>query len=354
MDPTPPKHEDAKDRAEQSHTIEDEKLPSYIPNPNISIGPEKIIDNPPQYSTRSNVDNGQGWRFMICNKTFSDDLVAFVSEDSIEMFNTFKERTKGDPLSPAAIHAREQQSKGLGVPLLKVKSHNFHVNKFLTIQIYFIDKEKINSRGFKEKEDLYDFCIITKYMHVEYTTYVLKFTPDPIDRSQDFEIVIFVHSVLPVNDYIYKNDRYRWIQESATWGKRHNYTNLLLQPDQHALTDNWNRETYKLDKQIDPKNPLIGGYLKKVFSTSSRKRSKEYYSSIQLGVLEQNEEDYIFGSYRHRAQYITGDNYTPNDGTVDYESINSVNLDALTRLCMAILFKRREDIIEAAASTYVA
>ncbi|KAK6454993.1 uncharacterized protein RJT20DRAFT_54137 [Scheffersomyces xylosifermentans] len=322
----------------------DQKLPTYIPNPNISVNTQRIYDYQPQYFDVDNVDFGNGWRFMICNKVFSQDLTVFVSSDSIGKYKAFKKTIRDGPMTGAAKYARDLQFSGIGVPLLKVDSHTFHLNKFLTIQKYYIDQKKFGLRGFDPSTDLYDFCVVNRFKHGSYTSYEMNFTPDPNDRRKDFQIVVFAHSILPIADYVYNGNRYRWIREGRNWSFEFNYSNFLLDSKQHALSDNWNKKTNKLESSIDPNNPLVGGFFGKFFSIKSRTERECYYSSMRLGSLDEKRTFSIFGDFKQKAQYTMGDIYNTDNIPVNYESIHSVNLDALTRLCMGLLFKREEDI----------
>ncbi|KAK6455919.1 uncharacterized protein RJT20DRAFT_51706 [Scheffersomyces xylosifermentans] len=316
---------------------DDEKPPTYIPNPKIEVNPEKILEHPPEYF------DANSWKFVICNKTFSRDLNVFVSADSIDKYRAFR-KAKADK-SPIGVsrYANELQLAGIGVPLLKVQVHPFHFNKFLTIQKYYIDHKSFPLRGFDPKVDFYDFCKVQRYRQGSYTTYELCFTPDPNDKQKNFQVVVFAHKTLPISDYIYKGNRYRWVREGRKWSFEYNYSNFLLDPEQHSLTDNWDRKTNRLDTTLDPNNPLIGGgFMSKLFSTTTDR--ERYYSSIQLGSLRELNKFILFGEYKQRAQYTMGDIYNSANDYVNYESIDSVNLDALSMLCTGLLFKREEDV----------
>ncbi|KAK6455409.1 uncharacterized protein RJT20DRAFT_46856 [Scheffersomyces xylosifermentans] len=297
-------------------------------------------DNAHQEATSEQSESS--WRFTICNKKFGEDLLVFISPESADLHKSLKTKTV-DPPSPEMIHAREVQSTKKGVPLLKVISHNY-VKKFVSIKKCYINDEEVRSRGFDEEKDMYDFCVVKKQVRINYSTYLMKFTPDPNDRSGDFEVVVFAHGVLPIIDYVYKKERHRWVQEKHDYGKLHDYTHILLSSEQHSLTDNWNKKTNKLDKSIDPNNPLIGGHFQRVFSLGSRKIKDEYYSSTRFGTLEQVRDDSVYGTFQAQWRYYS--NYSPRrDFTTMEESIDSVNLDAVSQLCVSLLFKREEDVV---------
>ncbi|ABN64989.2 hypothetical protein PICST_29838 [Scheffersomyces stipitis CBS 6054] len=321
-----------------------QELPNYSQDDEITFSSEKIEESPPA-DVPTNVDAGKRWRFMLCNNFFNSDLKVFVSANSVEKYKSFKNSSSAQ----AVQYDRELQSQGIGIPLIRADVHDFHAHKFLTIKRYYVDKEKIGSRGFDSKKDLHDFCIVRKHRHGSYSTYELKFSPDPNDISQDFTIVLFKHGVLPIADYVYRGSRYRWIYETRSYESPYCYSNYLLSPGQHSMTDNWDKETNKLEKSLDPNNPLIGDYMSKAFSLKSRNTKKEYYSPMQLASLDENKNYDPFSRFRQKAVFTMRDmNNTSDHPTVDHESIYSVNLDALTSLCIALVFKRREDIKEEA------
>ncbi|ABN66089.2 predicted protein, partial [Scheffersomyces stipitis CBS 6054] len=292
--------------------------PHYTQDDQSTILPEKIY--PPAYFEPTNEYLNKGWRFMFCNNNFNSDLRVFVSADSVGKYKSFKDASGAQ----AAKYARELQMQGVGIPLLKADIHRLSLNKFLTIKRYYVDKQKIKLRGFDSKQDLHDFCVVWKYRHGSYSTYELKFTPDPYDRKQDFTIVVFQHGVLPIADYVYNGSRYRWIHERRSYGYIYNYSNFLLCPTQDSMTDNWDKKTNRLEKSIDPNNPLVGGYLSKLLSIRSHFTKEEYYSPMKLGSLDEKRDFSILGRFKQKASFTMGDIYnTSNDPTVNYESIYS-------------------------------
>ncbi|KAK6455410.1 uncharacterized protein RJT20DRAFT_141303 [Scheffersomyces xylosifermentans] len=287
----------------------------------------------PNYTPNSKVTR----KFIIANNKFDENLLVFISRDSAELYRTFKKRD-GDPSNPAVVAARRHNQKE---KILK---------KYLTIYKYDIDKEKLISDGFDDEKDVYEYCEITKKVHINHITFEKKFTPLRNDRSQDFELVVFVHSVLPLCDYVHNGQRHRWVQEKHSSGKLNDYTHVLLSPEKHSLTDNWDKATNKIEKSVDPDNPLIGGYLKRAFSIGSTRVKDEYYSANKLGILD-HKDDHLLEYLQRFSRYTMED--VLDDQPVSIE-IDSVSSEALTRLCIASLLKREEDILNNNFNTKVA
>ncbi|KAK6204570.1 uncharacterized protein RJT21DRAFT_9545 [Scheffersomyces amazonensis] len=303
----------------------------------------------PSYSTATGTSSNRssqpisgfkGWQFVICERIFSSDYTVFVSKDSVGKYSAFKHDGNHSI-------TKKVQHSGVGIPLLKVVTHEFSLTKMLTIYKYFINEDSFRQKGFDSTNDCYKFCKVTKNKHIDYTTYILSFTPDRFNPSVNFEVVMFAHNVLPIIDYEFQGNFYRWIKNgpSSSWYK-YNYINYLLNPNQNCLARFWDKQTYKInrDKSID--NPLLGNNFKKFFSFSSRYPKDDYTSLMQLASLEELVSSAVH-SYNQTALLDVLDLYEPSADVVKYESIHSVNMDSLIKVCMSLVFKREEDITAA-------
>ena len=116
--------------------------------------------------------------------------------------------------TPEIIDLQEQ---GFGVPILKAITPNVpFTNKFLTFRRYV----PTNLHPFDIDKDYYEYCVVKKSIHVGYDTFIFEFKPDPNVRKSDFTITMFSHSQLPINDYIYKGNKHRWVDETHGKGFR--------------------------------------------------------------------------------------------------------------------------------------
>ncbi|KAK6204571.1 uncharacterized protein RJT21DRAFT_9542 [Scheffersomyces amazonensis] len=237
---------------------------------------------------RSRRNRSHSWKFKIRGNSITDGMKVFVSDDSVNKYKDFK----GSRRSP---QCKELQNLGIGVPLLKVKCHSFSFHKFLTIYKYYINDKTFAKKGFDPDKDYYEFCKISK----EKNTYVLLFTPDRNNPQVTFKIEMYTSPTITTIEYEFNGKQYRWIKDSSG--------------------NPFNQYSYS--------HFLIG--------------------EKKLATLEE-EINLIMGKSKERAQLTVEDIYDHDDllEPLNYESIFSVNIDALTTICMSLIFKREEDVKE--------
>ncbi|CAI5759423.1 unnamed protein product [Candida verbasci] len=277
----------------------------------------------------------KSWEIVILNRYFVDGFRIFVSLDAAEKFEVFKKNK-----APEVI---ELQTAGIGVPIFKAITPLIPLTtKFLTFRRYV----PTNLHPFDIEKDYYNFCTVKKKLHVGYDSFLFDFVPDPNQPKLNFQIIMFAHSTLPINDYIYNGEKHRWIDESIMRGFRerffvkYGFKHTILGKDQTSLCDSWDGQSEKLDKSMT--NPYLKNYLKTKFSLTSRFIKPEYYGVQITGILGEMEAFFLDTGY---AELKLDDIYNTSP-YVDYESINSLNIDALVHICIATCLKRRKDIIE--------
>lgn len=276
-----------------------------------------------------------GWIIVINNRFWVDGFRIFVSLDAAYKFDIFKKNK-----TPEIVDLQEQ---GFGIPIFKAITPNTPLStKFLTFRRYI----PTNLHPFDVDKDYYDYCTVKKSIHVGYDTFTFEFRPDPKIPKSNFTIKMFSHSQLPINDYIYKGRKNRWIDEThgtgfrKRWSMKFGLKHTVLQPDQIALTDNWDGKSDKLNKEIK-KNPYLEGYLKKMFSMSARLPKPEYYGHLCSNTLGETEHYFKTGY----AELKIDDIGNPNS-SVNYETIFSLTDDHLVSICIAAVLKRQKDIEE--------
>ncbi|KAI5955250.1 hypothetical protein KGF54_001811 [Candida jiufengensis] len=275
----------------------------------------------------------KGWTIVINNRFWTGGYWIFVSEDACEKYDAFKKK-KND------ANVMDLQRQGIGIPLLKiVLPLNPMSSKFMTIERFLPSSQG----AFDADVNNYDYCVVKKYSHMGYNTYIFEFTPDPKAPQLNFQVFMFSHSTLPISDYIFRGERYRWIDES--YADRFNtlyqvifgFKHTMLTPDQPSLCDSWDGKHNKLDNKKS--NPYLSSYFKTKLNSRSRFPKPEYYGHSCSAIL--GEADSY--SSRGYAELKTADTYS-GDSNKNYESTLSVNEDALVLTCIATVLKREKDI----------
>lgn len=277
------------------------------------------------------------WTIVINNRFWTDGFRIFVSEDASNKFDAFKKSK-----NPEIIQLQEQ---GIGVPLFKaITSYIPLATKFITFRRYV----PTNLHPFDIDKDYYDYCIVKRKLHVGYDSYIFEFTPDPKQPKLNFQVILFSHSVLPIHDYIYKGERHRWIDESnlrrfkELWQVKYGFKHTYLIDGQPALTDNWDGQSDKLNK--NKKNPYLDNFFKMKFSILSRYPKPEYYGPHCTDTLGEAEAFFKLGYAELKIDDL-GKGYSQNDD-VNYESIFSIPEEELVTICIATVLKRQKDIEE--------
>ncbi|CAK9441274.1 uncharacterized protein LODBEIA_P51430 [Lodderomyces beijingensis] len=278
----------------------------------------------------------RGWTIVINNRFWTDGFRVFVSRDACDKYEAFKKSSNE--------HVQDLQNQGIGIPLFKVVNPVFPINsRFLTFRKY-----TPNAIGgpFDVDRDFHEYCVVKKRYHIGYDSYIFEFHPDPNNPKADFSFVMFSHTSLPINDYIYKGERHRWIDESYIGGFRKRFQvkfgfkHTELRPEQPSLCDNWDGVSDKLDKKKQP-NPLLDSFWKNKLNAFSKFAKPEYYGSHCSAILGEYESYFGLG----HAEVSIDDVYN-SSADIDYESTRSVHEDASVLICVASVLKRQKDIIE--------
>lgn len=293
--------------------------------------PPPIVGDEPVYFESA---APRGWSVTINNRFWTDGFRIFVSKDSAEKFKAFKNNSN--------MHIIDLQRQGIGIPLFKaIDPLNPVTTKFLTFRKYVPNQ----TGRFDIDKDFYVYCQVRKKYHIGYNSYVFDFTPDPNSSKANFQIVMFSHSTLPINDYVYKGEVHRWIDESfrrkfkSYFQVKFGFKHSVLRSGQPSLVDSWDGRTDKLDK--NKPNPYLKSLFKMKLSPSARLPKPEYYGERCTAILGEAESYFHLGYGEVRID----DLYNP-DPDVDYESVLSMHDDALVLVCVATVLKRQKDIEE--------
>ncbi|KAL7665455.1 Uncharacterized protein ABC855_g1048 [[Candida] zeylanoides] len=281
------------------------------------------------------------WDFVLKNHAFTSDVSAFVSADSLSKYNLYRSCKPG-----TAQHRQATQlnAQGIGIPLLRTDVHSLalmHSKRYMTIYRYRAPPAGSN-RLFDHKVDRAVFCEVTKERCASYYRYVFRFRPHDTDRSADFVLCMFHHHRWPIADISpYKGQRLRWVYGRVwTFKTAWFYALNCLGEGQPSLVDGWDAAEMRVARD----NQLLGSAWKNNLLPSLRDRST--YLGTEVGVvLDSQTMRSWFGGPRARFGYIEE---TLHGGS---ESATAVSTDAMVFLCMAMIFKRIEDIKEAARSS---
>lgn len=281
------------------------------------------------------------WDFVLKNHAFTSDVSAFVSADLLSKYNLYRSCKPG-----TAQHRQATQlnAQGIGIPLLRTDVHSLalmHSKRYMTIYRYRAPPAGSN-RLFDHKVDRAVFCEVTKERCASYYRYVFRFRPHDTDRSADFVLCMFHHHRWPIADILpYKGQRLRWVYGRVwTFKTAWFYALNCLGEGQPSLVDGWDAAEMRVARD----NPLLGSAWKNNLLPLLRDRST--YLGTEVGVvLDLQTMRSWFGGPRARFGYIEE---TLHGGS---ESATAVSTDAMVFLCMAMIFKRIEDIKEAARSS---
>ncbi|KAI5955249.1 hypothetical protein KGF54_001810 [Candida jiufengensis] len=293
---------------------------------------EHILGDEPVYFKDAST---RGWTVVINNRSWTDNFRIFVSKDSSEKFDAFKNNTTDS-------NVMDLKRQGVGIPLLKVLvPHNPITTKFLTFRRYYPNPDG----PFDIDKHFYEFCTVKKHYHIGYDSYVFDFKPDKDTDKGNFQITMFSHSRFPVHDYMYNGERHRWIDETfidyfkKLFQVKFGFKHTILVPDQPSLCDNWDGKSHKLDKTKE--NPFLASFLKQKFNFKTRVPKPEYYGTRCSAILGEPEAYFKLGFAEVRI-----DDLYNTESDVNYDSILSINQDALVLICIATVLKRQKDIIE--------
>ncbi|RLV96352.1 hypothetical protein JA1_000251 [Spathaspora sp. JA1] len=286
-----------------------------------------VDSNPPAYCvdkelpTYRQVFGNPGWNFVIRNSVTGTGFNIFLSKNAYFQFLQINKYNETED-------SRDMQIQGVGIPMFRVTGSLSAINiKPLIFKKYVANKH----RPFNAHKDYYQFCAVKKKSHVFYASYVFKFTPDIEDPSQDFQVVMFNHSSLPISDYVYKEEKHRWIQEDTN--QKYQYRHTILDSGQESLTDGWDGQSDKLKRTW--KSPLFSSN-SSFGSTFPRKQiipTGEFYGSNCSSILNMTSVNTVSGY----AELKSRDEH--EEYLRDYQEISEVPLDHLVQICIATVLK---------------
>lgn len=300
-------------------------------NPKIQslIQPSQYLH--PQYvQTFSN----HGWTIVMKRRRLMDGFRIFISEDAFAKYDKFK-----DDSSDEVTYIQQQ---GYGIPLFKIKADLLSSSNPMMV---FKKYSPTDHHPFDSDKDYFEYCTVQKICYSAYTTYILKFKPNPHDARTKFRVYLFSHTILPINDYTYKGVKHRWIDETLLVeqsndlrGLKYGFRHTVLGPQQVALTDNWDGKSDHLDAQ--KKNPYIQGQLRKKLSSSAPFPKPEYYGTKTSEVLcDTNQSSNVsFCGIR-----IVDDQASNSNPISHYECMWSLKQEDLIKICIASLLKWEKD-----------
>ncbi|KAK6204569.1 uncharacterized protein RJT21DRAFT_137032 [Scheffersomyces amazonensis] len=271
-----------------------------------------------------------GWGIIYNMNSTNWNLKIFVSVRARSEWSSYLNLVK-------CSHAiNERRRRGFGIPLLTTSQPYFSFHTFFTVYKTFIDEDYFLKRGFKERTDQFQYCQVSRYYHWGYTSYVLKFTPDPDDSSKDFEVTMFKHFILPITDFEYRGEIYRWVENKSILPRGYYYNLYKLENGRPSLAQHWNKEKHTINISENKGNPLIGGYIWKFFNIANRYCLSEYISQNHIATLS---DAYIL----NRENAVLTINSTHSN--IDRDSIHSVDLDNTVFICAGLVIKKIEEAI---------
>lgn len=292
-------------------------------------------------SHKSNVDKIYR-KFVVYNEAYLGDVISFVSEDAHDDYELFMSTDSSDS-SEQQSSSSDTQRSGIALPLLSTQHHllaSLISPRYMSIYRYRVPPE---NRVFDKLTDRYLFCEVTRRRRLHYHVYEFKFTPNPLDDSENFNIFMVHHRRCKIADIsLFNGHRYRWIAEDI-WSLRSNWNYQLhkLKDGQLSLFDNFDEQRSRISK----KNELARSKKRKT------KNQKAELSGEEVGVVVNTQANY---KKRNPANFcllelspnlvsdsainVSSEYYTKNR-----DSITSVSTDSLVFLCMASIFKCIED-----------
>ncbi|CUM65956.1 uncharacterized protein PRCAT00003609001 [Priceomyces carsonii] len=214
--------------------------------------------------------------------------------------------------------------KNVGVPVITSNDNVFGRNE-LSLNKCFVPI----GGDFDPEIDEPQFCEVTKEQHSSYKTFKFQFTPE---GKSAFTVALFAHRRIPILDFEYKNNRYRWIRKRAKFSHSYSYDLYKLSEKDPSLLDGSNRQTFELDNE----NELVGYSL--ILGLKSKLPQSERNAKDYLGQLKSQKST---SSVRKTAVFSFIDSSFKT--TDDPEDINSVGLDSSVFLCLATYLKYFED-----------
>ncbi|KAG7666003.1 uncharacterized protein J8A68_000433 [[Candida] subhashii] len=283
---------------------------------------EDIEPPPPAYfvdrelPSYDEVAANRGWNFVIRNAVTGAGFNIFVSKNSYQTYLEMNKETSEDVV-------RQKILQGLGIPMFRVTGSLGAINmKPLTFKKYVPD----NERPFNVHKDYKTFCVVKKKVHIGYNSYVFRFTPKPENPKEDFQIVMFSHSILPISDYIYNGETHRWVHED--YHHVYQYRHTRLEKNQPALTDTWDMHSTKLHKIGSPffqNSKFMNTFKRETHNT------REFYGTGSKSTLNMTSVNTISGYAELRVKIPTLISNT--------EDISEVSLDELVKICVATVLK---------------
>ncbi|KAI5955252.1 hypothetical protein KGF54_001813 [Candida jiufengensis] len=329
----------------------EEPLPLYTQNPSDSSSVEIENESPPPSYLEPPISDvpiffqkapSNGWSIIFNTRYYRDGCI-FVGKDSIFKYEYYRRNGIDDEI-------KQLHMQGIGIPLFKVEvdTKTSFDSKLVLFKVYTPKPHT----SFNIETNYHNFCNVRKAKNAGFTSFIFNFTPHVYRRSEDFQVVLLSHSRIPIHDYVYNDKKYRWIDESVMPffnnlnQVRYGFKHTKLLPDQESLCDNWNGryENFFL------KNKCFASFFFKSNNHSSIVK-EEYYGTEPTEIFGQAASSFKLGKLGLAELRIddTSNEYfdyiTNTNSYATYDSISSLNQEALVKICIATIIKMEKDII---------
>ncbi|EGW35492.1 uncharacterized protein SPAPADRAFT_58734, partial [Spathaspora passalidarum NRRL Y-27907] len=167
-------------------------------------------DSPPDYSsfieeeelpTYKQLFCFKGWKFVIKN-CFGDSSHIFISKRSSKRYHQYCL----SPTSSSSSSSPVLQNRGCDIPMFIVSGAISNARPLVFKK--YNDTIDHRDHPFDLDNDYYTFCTVYRHCFLKYSSFRFRFTTDPNNKHNVFEIIMFSHNTLPISDYIYNGERF--------------------------------------------------------------------------------------------------------------------------------------------------
>ena len=270
------------------------------------------------------------WNFVCNEKLIKLSNLVFSSEDDFRKYKSMK----GVKDKEQERMVAQLQQAGKAMPVLDVNyglvSKAF-VGTYLTVYKCTIPK---NGRLFDRKHDRFEFCKVKSTFTWQFRRYTFSFTPDPNEKSKNFEIVMVSHKRQQISDFLFNGERYRWLRKIGIrvtkdkWA----YTLQKLPDSMPSMVDEFNEN----QKPVTNKE-FKSSFLKSLLPDRWNANSKYLTNKVIGEVADTRHFNLIWNDVSARFSY---NSYIPKNEVK--ESVTEVPFDALVFLCMSAVLKKVE------------
>ncbi|OBA22735.1 hypothetical protein METBIDRAFT_38248 [Metschnikowia bicuspidata var. bicuspidata NRRL YB-4993] len=267
--------------------------------------------------------------YVIASGFMGMSLKAFVSENALRMFQEYcKISKKHQDFS----RAKDNQNRSVGLPLFTAK-RSIRMGLGDTTYLHFFEcasAPEATDRLY-DKVDNRPIGEVLRRKYIGYYRYRLQI--------KGVEIVIIVHSRLPIVDFNIDNERFRFVKavNSAMNPDHFIYDLYLLTPDQASLVDDLN-SSLKVRKD----NPLLGGRLHNLFLVKLGSHDRSFYlSPHRRGTFEHHLSWKVFKKTK-KCSMFTLYNYA----TGEPDSNDGVDFHTRVLVAITLILQAYEDDLQ--------